>query len=108
LPGLSRSASTITVALLLGVRRERAFELSMLMSLPAVLGATLLEAPKAFADSALVLPAAIGAVVAFLVGLGALGLLRRIVVAGRFSWFAAWVVPVALATLALATAWPHG
>jgi undecaprenyl-diphosphatase len=108
LPGLSRSASTITLALFLGVRRERAFELSMLMSLPAVLGATLLEAPKAFSDPALLVPAALGAVVAFFVGLVALGLLRRIVVAGRFSWFAAWVVPVALATLALAKAWPHG
>jgi undecaprenyl-diphosphatase len=108
LPGLSRSASTITLALFLGVRRERAFELSMLMSLPAVLGATLLEAPKAFSDRALLVPAAVGAVVAFFVGLLALGLLRRIVVAGRFSWFAAWVLPVALATLALAKAWPHG
>jgi undecaprenyl-diphosphatase len=108
LPGLSRSASTITVALFLGVKRERAFELSMLMSLPAVLGATLLEAPRAFADRSLIMPAVLGALVAFLVGLAALGLLRRIVVAGRFSWFAAWVVPVALATLALSSAWPHG
>jgi undecaprenyl-diphosphatase len=108
LPGLSRSASTITVALFLGVKPQRAFELSMLMSLPAVLGATLLEAPKAFGDSALLVPAAVGAAVAFFVGLLALGLLRRIVMAGRFSWFAAWVVPVALATLAMAKAWPHG
>ncbi|HEY6078457.1 MAG TPA: undecaprenyl-diphosphate phosphatase [Polyangiaceae bacterium] len=108
LPGLSRSGSTITLALFLGVRRERAFELSMLMSLPAVLGATLLEAPKAFAEPALLLPAALGAFVAFLVGLLALGLLRRIVVAGRFAWFAAWVLPLGLATLALAKAWPHG
>jgi undecaprenyl pyrophosphate phosphatase UppP len=53
-------------------------------------------------------PAIVGAVVAFFVGLLALGLLRRIVLAGRFSWFAAWVAPVALATLALAKAWPHG
>lgn len=107
LPGLSRSASTITVALLLGVRRERAFELSMLMSLPAVLGATLLEAPRAFGDTSLLMSAVIGSLVSFLVGILALGLLRRIVVAGAFFWFAAWVVPVALATLALAQAWPH-
>jgi hypothetical protein len=38
----------------------------------------------------------------------ALGLLRRAVMAGRLSWFAAWLVPVSLATLALAKAWPHG
>ena len=108
LPGVSRSASTITLALFLGVRRERAFELSMLMSVPAVLGATILEAPKAFADSSLLLPAAVGALVAFCVGLLALGLLRRVVMSGKFSWFAAWVTPVALATLALARAWPNG
>jgi undecaprenyl-diphosphatase len=107
LPGLSRSASTITLALFLGVRRERAFELSMLMSLPAVLGATLLEAPAAFADRSMLLPALIGALVAFAVGLLALNVLRRIVVAGRFSWFAVWVVPVAMATLAMSQAWPH-
>lgn len=108
LPGLSRSGSTITLALFLGVRRERAFELSMLMSLPAVFGATLLEAPAAFADKAMILPAIVGAAVAFGVGIVALKLLRRVVIAGRFSWFAAWVVPVALATLAMARAWPHG
>lgn len=108
LPGLSRSASTITVALFLGVKPQRAFELSMLMSIPAVFGATLLEAPNAWADRSLLLPASIGAVTAFAVGVVALGLLRRIVVAGRFSWFALWVLPVALATLALAKAWPHG
>jgi len=38
----------------------------------------------------------------------ALGLLRRVVMSGKFSWFAAWVTPVALATLALARAWPNG
>jgi undecaprenyl-diphosphatase len=43
LPGLSRSGSTIAVLLWLGVRPERAFTLSMLISLPAVLGAVLLE-----------------------------------------------------------------
>src|ERR1041384_1162097 len=43
LPGLSRSGSTIASALWLGVRPDRAFELSFLMSLPAVLGAIVLE-----------------------------------------------------------------
>ena len=49
LPGLSRSGSTIAVLLWLGVRPERAFTLSMLMSLPAVFGAVLLESRHAFA-----------------------------------------------------------
>lgn len=107
LPGFSRSASTITLALLLGVRRERAFELSILVSMPAVLGAAVLEAPTAFARGELA-ASAVGAVVAF--ALGRLGLLwlRRALVLGRFWWFSLWVVPVSAATLALAAAWPHG
>lgn len=38
-PGISRSGITIAAALLLGVKRERAFQFSFLISIPAVLGA---------------------------------------------------------------------
>src|SRR6185436_14345675 len=69
-PGLSRSATTITVALLLGVRRERAFELSLLISLPAILGAGLLELPQSLAGSGPWLAAVLGAAAAFVAGLG--------------------------------------
>ncbi|MCC6215943.1 MAG: undecaprenyl-diphosphate phosphatase [Polyangiaceae bacterium] len=106
LPGLSRSGSTIALALFLGVRRERAFELSMLMSLPAVFGALVLEAPKALRDGFALGPALAGAVVAFVVGVFALLALRRVVVRGAFAAFALWVFPLSLATLALAWAWP--
>jgi undecaprenyl-diphosphatase len=108
LPGVSRIAATITLALLLGVRRERAFEVSLLISLPALLGAALLEVPGAIAAGAPIGPAAAAALLAFIVGMLAVRLLKWTVIAGSFSWFAAWVVPVSLATLALARAWPHG
>lgn len=107
LPGLSRSGSTIAVALLLGVRRERAFELSMLVSLPAIVGALLLESRHAVGTPFPGVSAVIGTVVAFASGLLALGLLRRIVVGGRFGWFAFWVGPLALATIGLGLAWPR-
>ncbi len=107
LPGLSRSGSTITLALWLGVRPERAYELSMLMSLPAVLGAILLEVPKALRSPDGMGLAVLGAAVAFAVGIFALVILRRALARGHFAMFAIWVVPVALATLALARAWPH-
>src|SRR4029079_4978590 len=94
LPGLSRSGSTIAAALWLGVRPERAFELSMLISLPAILGAILLELPKAMKAEEGMAPAALGAVVAFLVGVVALMILRRVLVRGRFALFAIWVLPV--------------
>ena len=94
-------------ALWLGVRPDRAFELSMLMSLPAVLGAVLLELPKLIAGGDGYGMAAVGALAAFGVGLVALLMLRRVVVRGHFAWFALWVLPLALATLALARAWPR-
>lgn len=111
LPGLSPLAATLLLALLFGVRRERAFELALLVALPVALGSLLLRAltaPSAAVVPSLVGPAAVACVTAFLTGLAALWLLRRSVAAGRLSWFAAWLVPVSLATLALAKAWPHG
>jgi undecaprenyl-diphosphatase len=105
-PGLSRSGATIVAALWLGVRSERAFELSMLMSIPAVAGAVLLESLGGDAMGGRVLPLSSGAVMAFGVGLVALSLLKRMVSRGHLAWFALWVLPVALATLALAKAWP--
>ena len=107
LPGVSRSGLTITAALWLGVRPDRAFELSMLMSLPAVLGATLLEVPEAWrGGGGGLLVAGVGAVAACAVGIAALLLLRGVVDRGRLSFFALWVVPLAMATLAFAKAWP--
>lgn len=101
LPGVSRSGSTIAVLLWLGVKPPRAFELSMLMSLPAVLGAVALESRHLDSLHGLT-PALIGAGVAFVVGVLALMLLRRVVIRNGFSWFALWVLPLAVVTLALA------
>jgi len=39
IPGISRSGFTIATALLLGLRREKAFKFSFLLSVPAVIGA---------------------------------------------------------------------
>lgn len=101
LPGVSRSGSTIAVLLWLGVKPPRAFELSMLMSLPAVLGAVVLESRHLDSLHGLT-PALVGAGVAFVVGVVALMLLRRVVIRNGFSWFALWVLPLAVATLLLA------
>lgn len=106
-PGLSRSGSTIVAALWFGVRSERAFELSMLMSIPAVTGAVLLELIGAEQLGGRALPLVTGTVTAFAVGIVALTLLKRMVSRGQLAWFALWVLPVALATLALAKAWPE-
>jgi undecaprenyl-diphosphatase len=106
-PGISRSGSTIAMALWLGVRPDRAFELSMLMSLPVVLGAVALEVPAALSgQGAGGLTLVLGPLIAFAVGIAALRLLRHSVARGYFSMFALWVFPLALATFALAWALP--
>lgn len=105
-PGLSRSGSTIAVALHSGIKPERAFELSMLISMPAVAGAILLEAPSAVRSGGSLGALVLGVVVAFGVGLLALRWLRHWVTQGKFSLFAFWVIPMAMLTFATASSWP--
>ncbi|MBI3492504.1 MAG: undecaprenyl-diphosphatase UppP [Acidobacteria bacterium] len=45
-PGVSRSGATITVALLLGLRRTEAARFIFLLAIPAIVGAAASEAPK--------------------------------------------------------------
>jgi undecaprenyl-diphosphatase len=107
LPGLSRSAANLVTALWLGLRVDRAFELAMLATLPALAGALLFElwTAEQLAGSALTLIT--GALVAFAAGLLGLHLLRRLLQYGHVAWCALWLLPVALASLALAKAWPR-
>ena len=44
-PGVSRSGATLAAALFMGLAAPEAFRLSFLLSVPAILGATLLEVP---------------------------------------------------------------
>jgi len=106
LPGLSRSALTISSLLWLGLSRQRAFELSFLASLPAVLGAVLLEAPKALKVPGSTGPLLMGVLASFVFGVIALVLLRRILGGNRVWAFSLYLVPLALATLAWGYAAP--
>jgi undecaprenyl-diphosphatase len=105
-PGISRSGITIVAALWLGLRAERAFELSVLMSVPVVAAAILLELVVSTSPTPHALSFAAAVVTSLGFGYLSLGLLRRALGAGNIAWFALWVLPLALATLALARAWP--
>lgn len=106
-PGISRSGATITGAVMCGVEREEAFNFSFILSIPVVLGAVLLHAThlvKAIGFSALAKgvfsgPVILGSVLAVISGFAALSLLRRVVVAGKLLWFAAWCLLVGVAGL---------
>jgi len=103
LPGISRSGSTIVVAMLLGVASRQAFTFSFLLSIPAILGATILVLPAALGANAS--PGLLGlcvtaGIAAFVSGAVALVLLRGLVRAGRLALFAPYCL--ALGALALA------
>jgi len=101
--GISRSGFTITAGLATGMKREAAGEFSFLLSIPAILGAFLVEMKDAgdLAAKVELLPMVVSALVAFISGVLALTLLMRIVKKGKLAWFAAYLVPVGLAGLFL-------
>jgi len=104
-PGISRSGVTIAIALLLGIKREKAFEFSFLLSIPAILGALCLTLYTEFGK----LTAAnlgfgeiiMGAVVSMLVGYLALKLLWKTLAIEKFYLFAfyCWLFGLALIML---------
>lgn len=101
-PGLSRSGTTITAGVARGLDRPFAVRFSFLLSLPAVLGATLLEVldvVKEGVDTALVPQYLVGMAVAAVSGYFAIALVKRLADKGRFGAFAYYCWAVGVATL---------
>lgn len=107
LPGISRSGSTIVAGLMTGMKREAAATFSFLLAIPAILGASVLEAKEVYdrvSDPELhanvvatPVPMLIaGAVVSFVVGYVSLQLLVKLINKGQLHWFAMWTIPVGL------------
>lgn len=104
-PGVSRSGATIAVALLLGIKREKAFKFSFLLSIPAILGALGLTAYREFD----VLTSAglgwgeviIGVIVAMAFGYFALKLLWKILAIQKLYLFAFYCWFIALLSIIL-------
>ena len=104
IPGLSRSGTTITAGLSVGLNREYAVKYSFLLSVPAILGANLISLIHAFKEGVKLsaLPAyLVGMIVAGVVGYFAIELLRRIVRKKRFGGFAYYCWAVGLLAILL-------
>ena len=99
-PGISRSGLTVGAGLAAGIDRKAAFEFSLLLSLPAILGASVIELAggKLGGDPVTILAAAVPA---FLVGLVAIKLLFRTIIHHKFHAFAYYLIPVGLLVLFL-------
>lgn len=104
MPGLSRSGTTITAGLSVGLNRQFAVKFSFLISIPAILGANLLQLFKAIKDGVDVAQMPVyllGLLVAMVVGYFALSLVQYISRKGKFGWFAYYCWGAGALTLVL-------
>jgi undecaprenyl-diphosphatase len=106
IPGLSRSGLTIATALILGVRREKAFKFSFLLSVPAIIGAlglTLYEQHETLTLSGVVWMEILGIIVSLVVSYFALKLLWKALAGRKFYLFAfyCWLLGAVLLVLSL-------
>jgi undecaprenyl-diphosphatase len=92
IPGVSRSGMTIAVALILGLGFEFSFRFSFLLSIPAILGAVLLEFDSIPWQGGhwpqLLLAVLVSALAGFLV----LGLLKKIMLREKFHCFGIYLL----------------
>ena len=90
LPGVSRSGMTIAASLLMGMGLNEAFKFSFMISIPAILGANLLEFLKFYKIGLFVsMPDGylIACVSAFVLGLAALKIVHRLVLTEKWPYF---------------------
>jgi undecaprenyl-diphosphatase len=99
LPGLSRSAATISVALLLGLAPRWAAHFALLMAIPAILGAAGFEILSAWREQGAAFFSGpefsrylLGALVAGAVGYVTIGWLVRLSANRRIHWFAGYCI----------------
>ena len=103
-PGISRSGMTICTGTFLGFDRRFAVRFSFLLSIPAVIGANLLDlmdAAKSGVDLAQMPVYIVGIATAAVSGYFCIRLLRLIADKGRFGYFAYYCWAVGLIALAL-------
>jgi undecaprenyl-diphosphatase len=99
LPGLSRSGSTVSTGMLLGISKEKAIRFSFLLSIPAIIGASLLKIPELAISSGLILPF----ILAFLTGLAAIHIfLKKIKVENlRIFAYYCWILAIIILSIKL-------
>lgn len=90
LPGISRSGATTSIGMVLGINKEKAIRFSFLLSIPAILGATLLKFNEATFTPSLLVPFAL----AFFTGLVAIHIFLKKITVRNLRYFAyyCWLI----------------
>lgn len=86
IPSISRSGATISTGMFLGIKKEKLVSFSFLMSIPAIIGAFIIEAKNLVFTNPL--PMILGSLAAAIVGYFALKLVIKTVEKGKWHWFA--------------------
>ena len=95
LPGISRSGMTLSSSLFSGIGKDKAGEYSFLLSIPAIVGAIILESRNLGDLGAAVTPLVMiaGMVSAFVVGLVSILFLLNLIKKSRLYLFAFYLIP---------------
>lgn len=102
IPGVSRSGSTISTALLTGVKRRGAVDFAFILSIPAIGGAMILTLNDWLADRIVFgLPHLAGGIAAGLSGYVAIVILIKVVTRGKMSLFAIYCAVAGILALIL-------
>lgn len=106
IPGVSRSGSTISAGLFLGLDRELSARFGFLLGIPAVVASGLFSLPDAFHPvtqgmSATGAQLLVSVVIAFVVGFAAIAWLLRFVAHHVMYWFVGYRVVLALVVMGL-------
>ena len=101
-PGISRSGTTISLALFLGIPAKTAAEYSFLLSIPAILGAVALKIRDVGDTTIPLYIVGTGMLASFIVGYIALRFLLVMLNRGKFSMFSYYCVALGLTSLLIA------
>lgn len=99
IPGISRSGITISTGLFSGVSRVNSAKFSFLLSLPVILGATILKTAEVFSDPNLlddIFVLIIGTISAAVSGYLAIRLVINLLMHKKFNWFSFYCFVVAI------------
>ena len=105
MPGISRSGSTISGLLFAKVDRKLATEFAFLMSIPPILGASLMGIIKAVKDPAIAVVVdfnlIIGVVASFIVGIIAITTMIKLLRDKKLYYFSYYLIPLGILTILL-------
>jgi len=98
IPGISRSGVTVSTGLLRKIDKKTAFRYSFLLSIPAIIGATIIESKDLVIGNVDIVPLILGATISMIVGYASLILLQKIVMNQKLHLFAyyCWTIGTAI------------